>query len=99
MSASDIVHVLAIDEILKISLIDGGDTLALQLRDTSGDEIAILASTKIAVALEESIRSILSMAYQRPGPLQRGGNDNCRQARCSVIGDASILDTHLIFEA
>lgn len=66
MSATDPIHIFAICEILKISLIDGGDTLAIQLRDTAGDEVAILAAVGIAGALNEAMRTTLAPAQARP---------------------------------
>ncbi len=66
MSATDPIHIFAICEILKISLIDGGDTLAIQLRDTAGDEVAILAAVGIAGDLNEAMRTMLAPVQPRP---------------------------------
>lgn len=100
MPATDIVHVFAINEVLKTSLIDGGDTLAIQLRDTGGDEIAILASMKVAHALYAGVEATLSETKQYTQARRlKGRYRSRRQSRCSVISDAPVLNAPLVFEA
>ncbi len=94
MSASETIHIFAIDEVLKVSLIDGGDTLAVQLRDTAGDEVAILLSVAVADGLNAQVQANLRETAHRPNrtrpkaDLPAGGHRSCAR-----IDDAPI--THL----
>ena len=66
MSVEDTIHIFAIDEILKVGLIDGGDTLAVQLRDTAGDEVAFLIAVSLAGDMSERVQAALRDAAARP---------------------------------
>ncbi|WP_232628670.1 hypothetical protein [Methylobacterium sp. Leaf118] len=100
MSTTDNVYVFAISEVLKISLIDGGDTLAVQLRDTGGEEIAFLASWNVARVLSADIQATMSGAdHGGPAPRFEEHSRRRRQVRCSTIGDAPVLNVSLVVEA
>lgn len=89
MSATDTIHIFAIGEVLKVSLIDGGDTLAVQLRDTAGDEVAILVSVALAHGLSAQVQAKLRDAGDRSHrPRTTAHSPAVGHLACARIDDA-----------